>query len=217
MLDLRPICENCGTPLPPDALDARICTFECTFCAACAEGPLAGVCPNCSGELLTRPIRPSALVDAAATPEPVRQVVDVAAHARRLAERTPGPDHPGVVLRRYADAWRRGDLDELIGCYSDAFTIHYFGSSRFAGTHQGRDAALEVMAEVSTLAPRELVGIDDVAVSDTGGVLVVTERLRRDDEVIEVVRVLRYLVADGRLDECWLHETDQAAVDHLWR
>lgn len=59
MLELRPNCECCNRDLPPDALDARICSFECTFCVACAEGKLAGVCPNCGGELVRRPIRPA--------------------------------------------------------------------------------------------------------------------------------------------------------------
>lgn len=62
MLDLRPNCECCGRALPPDSTAARICSFECTFCADCADGVLSGVCPNCSGELLRRPIRPSAML-----------------------------------------------------------------------------------------------------------------------------------------------------------
>jgi uncharacterized protein len=58
MLKLRPNCECCDTNLPPDSMEARICTYECTFCAACAEGILGGRCPNCGGELVRRPIRP---------------------------------------------------------------------------------------------------------------------------------------------------------------
>lgn len=58
MLQLRPNCECCNKDLPPQSTEARICTFECTFCAACAEGVLQGVCPNCGGELLRRPRRP---------------------------------------------------------------------------------------------------------------------------------------------------------------
>ena len=60
MLVLRPSCECCDKDLPPDAVDARICSFECTFCAECAEGVLKGLCPNCGGELVRRPIRPAA-------------------------------------------------------------------------------------------------------------------------------------------------------------
>ena len=60
MLELRPTCEHCNVALPPDSPDARICSFECTFCAACAETKLHGKCPNCSGELVARPRRPAA-------------------------------------------------------------------------------------------------------------------------------------------------------------
>ncbi|NIO39727.1 MAG: DUF1272 domain-containing protein [Burkholderiales bacterium] len=59
MLQLRPSCENCNKPLPADSIDARICSFECTFCVTCAEGLLYNVCPNCGGGFAPRPIRPS--------------------------------------------------------------------------------------------------------------------------------------------------------------
>ena len=55
MLLLKPSCECCDVDLPPESVDARICSFECTFCAPCADGRLAGHCPNCGGELLRRP------------------------------------------------------------------------------------------------------------------------------------------------------------------
>ncbi|MDE2181940.1 MAG: DUF1272 domain-containing protein [Alphaproteobacteria bacterium] len=58
MLALRPNCECCDNDLPPDA-PALICSFECTFCPACAA-KLGGVCPNCGGNLVARPIRPAA-------------------------------------------------------------------------------------------------------------------------------------------------------------
>jgi hypothetical protein len=60
MLDLRPNCECCDRDLPPFSTEARICTFECTFCEACATNVLKGRCPNCSGDLVRRPIRPAA-------------------------------------------------------------------------------------------------------------------------------------------------------------
>jgi hypothetical protein len=59
MLELRPNCECCDRELPPDAEDAMICSFECTFCAACTRDVLRGVCPNCGGELVRRPMRPA--------------------------------------------------------------------------------------------------------------------------------------------------------------
>ncbi len=60
MLALRPNCECCDKDLAPDSRDVMICTFECTFCADCAETRFAGTCPNCSGELVRRPVRPAA-------------------------------------------------------------------------------------------------------------------------------------------------------------
>lgn len=62
MLQLRPNCECCDRDLPPASAEARICTFECTFCAACAQDRFGGVCPNCGGDLVRRPIRPAALL-----------------------------------------------------------------------------------------------------------------------------------------------------------
>ncbi|MES2255659.1 MAG: DUF1272 domain-containing protein [Pseudomonadota bacterium] len=59
MLELRPNCECCDRDLAPDSKDARICTYECTFCADCVETKLNGVCPNCGGDLVPRPIRPT--------------------------------------------------------------------------------------------------------------------------------------------------------------
>lgn len=59
MLALRPNCECCDKDLPPESQEARICTFECTFCADCVRDRLNGVCPNCGGELLQRPRRPA--------------------------------------------------------------------------------------------------------------------------------------------------------------
>lgn len=63
MLTLKPNCECCDAYLPADS-EARICSFECTFCPACAETYLKRVCPNCSGELVRRPIRPAAALKA---------------------------------------------------------------------------------------------------------------------------------------------------------
>jgi uncharacterized protein len=57
MLQLRPNCECCDIDLPPQSTAARICSFECTFCATCAQEVLAGICPNCGGELVPRPRR----------------------------------------------------------------------------------------------------------------------------------------------------------------
>jgi len=58
IMDLRPGCECCDVDLPPESPDARICTFECTYCATCAA-EMDHVCKNCGGNLVLRPIRPA--------------------------------------------------------------------------------------------------------------------------------------------------------------
>ncbi|MGB7182616.1 MAG: DUF1272 domain-containing protein [Burkholderiaceae bacterium] len=58
-LELRPNCEYCDVDLSAQSTDARICSYECTFCANCVESILHNVCPNCGGGFVHRPIRPS--------------------------------------------------------------------------------------------------------------------------------------------------------------
>ena len=77
MLQLRPNCECCDRDLPPESEDARICSFECTFCADCVETRFDGVCPNCGGGFVPRPMRPA--VKLAAYPPSTERVVK--AHA----------------------------------------------------------------------------------------------------------------------------------------
>ena len=59
MLELRPSCEHCNRKLPPESAEARICSYECTFCGDCVEQVLKNVCPNCGGGFMPRPVRPA--------------------------------------------------------------------------------------------------------------------------------------------------------------
>jgi uncharacterized protein len=100
MLELRPTCENCDRTLPPSSLDARICSFECTFCADCVAAVLQDVCPNCGGGFAPRPIRPARewrpgvfLGKRPATERVVRQPVDRAVHAAFAAQVAVIPPH----------------------------------------------------------------------------------------------------------------------------
>lgn len=58
MLELRPNCELCDCDLPPESSQARICSYECTYCADCVDNVLHDVCPTCGGNFVPRPIRP---------------------------------------------------------------------------------------------------------------------------------------------------------------
>ena len=99
MLELRPSCEHCAKPLPPDSEDAMICSYECTFCAGCVHQLLGGTCPNCGGGFVPRPIRPStawrpgvSLAHQPASTDHKHKPVDLQAHAellRRIGGRSP--------------------------------------------------------------------------------------------------------------------------------
>ena len=88
MLELRPTCEHCNRALPPASPEARICSFECTFCATCVDAVLSNVCPNCGGGFTPRPVRPATNWKGAnflgrypAATQVRHRPVDIAAHA----------------------------------------------------------------------------------------------------------------------------------------
>ena len=90
-LELRPNCEHCAKNLPPAAMDAWICSFECTFCSACVKR-LGNVCPNCGGGFMPRPVRPAQdrkgghfLGKYPASTTRKHRPVDLAAHDRLVA------------------------------------------------------------------------------------------------------------------------------------
>lgn len=77
MLELRPVCENCGKKLPNESSEAMICTYECTYCVDCVRDVLFNVCPNCGGGLEKRPVRPKEkLLKNPAKAEPYLKPVD---------------------------------------------------------------------------------------------------------------------------------------------
>lgn len=120
MLDLRPACECCDADLPPESPLARICSFECTFCATCAERHLDGRCPNCGGELLPRPRRPPAKL--AANPASAVRVfrpVGCMAASRDDPARDSIRRSPDIVVRR-VDAGETSLIESLGDLLIDA-------------------------------------------------------------------------------------------------
>jgi hypothetical protein len=62
MLEIRPNCEHCDKDLPNTSTEAMICSFECTYCKTCAEEVFKNVCPSCTGNFVSRPIRTLAMI-----------------------------------------------------------------------------------------------------------------------------------------------------------
>jgi uncharacterized protein len=117
------------------------------------------------------------------------------------------------AVSRYAAAWLAGDLKTILASYHDDFTLHYFGHNPLSGVHQGKPAALAVLAEVTRRANRKLVGIVDIMAGPERGALLVREIFQRNGKTEEIERLLVYSVRDGLLRECWVYDQDQALVD----
>jgi uncharacterized protein len=109
-LEMRPNCACCDADLPADEVGAVVCSFECTFCAGCAEH-LERVCPNCGGSLMPRPTRVGEALRA--RPSSTVRVVGEG--------QCPGPGYVGRIappqrLGRHAERGRtdRADLEALL-------------------------------------------------------------------------------------------------------
>lgn len=94
MLEIRPNCEHCNKSLPYNSKEAMICTFECTFCVSCVDTILEGICPNCKGNFVQRPIRPKALLKKyPVSKKVVYKPVDLEKQAQIISERKETDDN----------------------------------------------------------------------------------------------------------------------------
>jgi len=125
-------------------------------------------------------------------------------------------DEARAVAERYAKAWQEDDLDGILGCYAAGFTLHYFGDNPFTGVHVGKDAALAVLLEVGSRAPRKLVAVDEILAAPGTAVIVAREDISVEGTTTEIRRVLRYRVEGEQFSECWLYEENQALIDQAW-
>jgi len=121
-----------------------------------------------------------------------------------------------AVVKRYADAWVANDLRAIVDSYHDEVVFHYFGRSPLAGTHRGKAACLAILKQVREKTNRRLVSVRDVLAGELFGVIVAVERFERAGASVEVERMLRYSVRDGKLAECWIYDEDQRLVDEYW-
>ena len=110
------------------------------------------------------------------------------------------------VIRRYCDAWRRGDVDALHNSYHSDFILHYPGHHFLAGDHRGKEKALRVLSEVAQRVKRTLVEITDAMAGVSRSVILVRERIEHNDATEELSRVFVYSIRDDLLHECWLYD-----------
>jgi uncharacterized protein len=117
------------------------------------------------------------------------------------------------IVRRYADVWAANDLRAIVDSYHDDVVFHYFGRSPLAGTHRGKVACLAILKQVREKTNRKLVSIRDVLVGERTGLIIAAERFERNGKSVEIERMFRYSVRDGKLAECWVYDEDQQLID----
>lgn len=122
-----------------------------------------------------------------------------------------------AVAETYAAVWLANDLEGILGCYADDFTLHYFGNNPFSGDHVGKQAALDTLLEVGARAPWMLVSVDHILAGPLSAVIVATLRISVEGNEHEIRRVLRFRTAGTQLSECWLYEENQALIDRAWK
>lgn len=116
MLELRPNCECCDCNLSPDSTEARICSFECTFCALCDESKFYGVCPNCCGELLPRPRRTASAL--ANNPASTKRILK----QHHIKDFDLMPMNEMFVRRNHTEKLVAGYIGQLVFSYSRLVT-----------------------------------------------------------------------------------------------
>lgn len=139
MLQLRPNCECCKRDLPADSAEALICSFECTFCRDCSDKVLHGSCPNCGGELVRRPIRPAAELEATRPDSPRRNTM--------TAENAVRPPRPPFTresaiekVRLAEDGWNGRDPERVSLAYT--LDTKWRNRAEFASNRQEAKAFL---------------------------------------------------------------------------
>jgi uncharacterized protein len=120
------------------------------------------------------------------------------------------------VVKRYAEAWTANDLPAIIDCYHDEIVFHYFGRSPLAGTHSGKAACLAILKQVREKTNRKLLSIRDVLAGEHFGLIVALEQFQRNGTSVEIERLFRFSVRDGKLAQCWVYDEDQRLVDEHW-
>jgi uncharacterized protein len=190
MLELRPTCEHCNKTLDANADEARICTYECTFCVECATWQLLGICPNCSGELVARPRRPADRLAADPASElVVHNAADIEAHQ-------------ATVLARL----RAGELP------SQVWTVSFANGRPADGVSDGYTEMGEAMDALAKEQPG-FIGVDSVRSADGLGITV--SRWTSIAAMVAWRRVAEHQAAQQQGRQRWYrwYRSDVARVD----
>jgi len=135
-----------------------------------------------------------------------------------MSESMPPEEAPLDVIGRYLDVMRSGDRKTGYTFFAEDVSFRIPGRSQFAGDHRGRDAAVQYIESAIALAEEGEVELEliDTLTSKDRVALLLHERFKRPDGVIDIRRANVYRIAGGKIVEVWIFEADQYAVDALF-
>ena len=116
------------------------------------------------------------------------------------------------VIERYADAWQRSDPAAL-ALYHPQFTVHWFGNNPLSGSHVGADQVRQALGELTRRTNRRLVRIVATLAGTGRGAIIARESFGTGEARVEMDRVLIFTIAEGRLRECWVYDSDPQLLD----
>ena len=113
---------------------------------------------------------------------------------------------------------RSGDRQTGSGFFAEDLVVRIPGRSSFAGTHQGRQVAIDYIESAFAKAHAGDVEVElvDALASDDRVCLLVRERFALDTGVVEIRRANVYRVRGGEISEIAIFEGDQYEVDALF-
>lgn len=124
--------------------------------------------------------------------------------------------HPNEeLMRRYADAGHRGDINTVLECYADDVVMHVPGRNPLAGDYRGKEGVLDYTRRLIELTGGSwgATKVVDVFANAERGLLMLKVRFERPGKQVEVERVDIYRIENGKLAEIWIRDDDQYAVD----
>jgi ketosteroid isomerase-like protein len=120
------------------------------------------------------------------------------------------------IARELWTAVSNADVDSIERLSADELTWHTTGRSPRAGTHRGRAAVLDHLADIGEHADRFDMKLEDVLVGDLYTAFAYRVNAARQGRKLDTDWVLLLRIVDGRLLEAWSIPRDQHAVDEFW-
>jgi ketosteroid isomerase-like protein len=126
--------------------------------------------------------------------------------------------HPNEdALRKGYDAFGRGDIETVMGLFTDDIQWHVPGDSQISGEYSGKEGVGTFFGKLMELSDGTFrVDVHDVLANDEHGVGLVVLRAERNGKTLAVNDAHVWHVANGKFSEFWSCVFDLEALNTFW-